>query len=58
LQFNEQEILNNSGKISAEIAKIFVENEFEKFNNIQNKNFESDFDLEIKKIKNLENKDE
>jgi hypothetical protein len=29
LQFNEQEILNNSGKISAEIAKIFVENEFE-----------------------------
>jgi len=56
LQFNEQEILNNSGKISAEIAKIFVENEFEKFNHIQNKNFESDFDLEIKKIKNLENK--
>jgi hypothetical protein len=54
LQFNEQEILNNSGKISAEIAKIFVENEFEKFNLIQNKNFESDFDLEIKKIKNLE----
>ncbi len=54
LQFNEQEILNNSGKISAEIAKIFVENEFEKFNHIQNKNFESDFDLEIKKIKNLE----
>lgn len=56
LQFNEQEILNNSGKISAEIAKIFVENEFEKFNLIQNQNFESDFDLEIKKIKNLKNK--
>ena len=56
LQFNEQEILTNSGKISAEIAKIFVENEFEKFNLIQNQNFESDFDCEIKKIKNLENK--
>jgi hypothetical protein len=56
LQFNEQEILTNSGKISAEIAKIFVENEFEKFNLIQNQNFESDFDLEIKKIKNLKNK--
>jgi len=51
LQFNEQEILNNSSKISAEIAKIFVENEFEKFNLIQNKNFESDFDLAIKKFK-------
>jgi hypothetical protein len=56
LQFNEQEILTNSGKISTEIAKIFVENEFEKFNLIQNQNFESDFDLEIKKIKNLKNK--
>lgn len=50
LQFNEQEILTNAGKISAEIAKNFAENEFEKFDKIQNKNFESDFDREVKRL--------
>ena len=50
LQFNEQEILTNAGKISAEIAKSFAENEFVKFDAIQDKNFESDFDREIKKL--------
>ena len=50
LQFNEQEILTNAGKISAEIAKSFAENEFVKFDTIQDKNFESDFDREIKKL--------
>lgn len=54
LQFNEQEILTNSGKISAEIAKSFAEDEFEKFNIIQDKNYESDFDREI--LSQLENK--
>ena len=47
LQFNEQEILTNSGKISAEIAKNFAEDEFRKFNIIQDKRYESDFDREI-----------
>ncbi len=50
LQFNEKEILNNIGKVSAKIAKTFSENEFEKFQTIQDKNFESDFDLDIKEI--------
>ncbi len=50
LQFNEQDILTNAGKISAEIAKSFAESEFEKFDKIQDKNFESDFDREIKKL--------
>ena len=50
LQFNEQEILTNASKISAEIAKSFAESEFEKFDKIQDKNFESDFDREIKKL--------
>jgi len=53
LQFNEQEILTNVGKISAEIAKSFAESEFEKFDAIQHKNFESDFDREIKKLTKL-----
>jgi hypothetical protein len=49
LQFNEHEILTNSGKITAEIAKQFAESEFEKYSIIQDRLFESDFDKEIKK---------
>jgi hypothetical protein len=44
LQFNEQDILLNSGVVSAEIAKTFAENEYAKFQIIQDKLFESDFD--------------
>lgn len=44
LQFNEEEILHNSGKVSAEVAKSFAESEFEKYRVIQDKLFESDFD--------------
>ena len=50
LQFNEQEILTNAGKVSAEIAKSFAEDEFEKFSATQDQNFESDFDREVKKV--------
>jgi hypothetical protein len=50
LQFNEKEILTNSGKISAEIAKLFAENEYEKYRKVQDHLFESDFDKEINKI--------
>lgn len=48
LQFNEYEILNNSGKVTAEIAKAFAESEFEKYRVIQDKLFESDFDRMLK----------
>ena len=44
LQFNEYEILNNAGKVTAEIAKAFAESEFEKYRIIQDRLFESDFD--------------
>lgn len=50
LQFNEREILNDAGSVSAEIAKAFAENEYEKFRVIQDRLFESDFDREVKKI--------
>lgn len=49
LQFNEQDILTNPGKVTAEIARTFAENEFEKYSVIQDRSFESDFDKEIKK---------
>ena len=51
LQFNEQEILNHSGIVTAEIAKAFAENEFDKYRVIHDKTYESDFDSIIKKIK-------
>ncbi|MDA3808037.1 MAG: virulence RhuM family protein [Thiomicrorhabdus sp.] len=44
LQFNEREILNTPGEISAELAKSFAEGEFEKYRVIQDRLFESDFD--------------
>jgi hypothetical protein len=44
LQFNERDILLNSGVVSAEIAKTFAENEYVKFQTIQDKLLESDFD--------------
>lgn len=44
LQFNEEEILHDKGRVSAEIAKSFAESEFEKYRFIQDRLFESDFD--------------
>ena len=51
LKFNEQDILTNPGKVTAEIAKSFAENEFEKYRVVQDRMLESDFDKEIKKLK-------
>ena len=50
LQFNQEDILNNAGKVTAAIAKAFAENEFEQYRPIQNRLFVSDFDKEIKKM--------
>ena len=50
IQFNEKDILKNAGKVSQAIAKAFAESEFEKYRVIQDKNYESDFDKEIKKL--------
>lgn len=44
LKFNEYEILNDAGKVSAEVAKLFAESEFEKYRVVQDKLFHSDFD--------------
>ena len=50
LKFNEYEILDNAGKVSHEIAIKLAEEEFSKFRVIQDKNYESDFEKEVKKI--------
>ncbi|MEI6089101.1 MAG: virulence RhuM family protein [bacterium] len=52
LQFNEKDILTNAGKVTAEIAKCFAETEYEKYQLIQDKALESDFDRHlIKQLK-------
>ena len=44
LEFNEHDILTDSGKVTHEIAKAFAESEFEKYRIIQDRLYESDFD--------------
>ncbi len=51
LQFNDYSVLKNAGSISADIAKKLATVEFEKFRVIQDEDYESDFDKEVKRIK-------
>lgn len=51
LQFNDYEVLQNAGKVSAAVAKRLAENEYSKFAPIQDRNYISDFDREIKNLK-------
>jgi len=50
LEADERDILQNSGKITAQMAKSFAEGEFEKYRIVQDRLFESDFDKEIKQL--------
>ena len=50
LEFDEREILQDSGKVSARIAKAHAESEFEKYRIIQDQLFESDFDQVVKEL--------
>lgn len=58
LQLWDKEILNDSGKVTAALAKEYAESEFEKYRIIQDRLYKSDFDkfLELENI--AENKDE
>jgi hypothetical protein len=49
LEFNDRDVLKDAGEITAELAKIHAESEFEKYRIVQDSLFESDFDKEIKK---------
>lgn len=50
LEFNEHEILQNAGKVTATIAKEFAISEFEKYRVIQDKSYKSDFDILIQEL--------
>ena len=55
----DHEILKDNGKISAEMAKLHAETEFEKYRIIQDQIYISDFDellIQSKNLKNSENK--
>jgi hypothetical protein len=43
----DREILQDAGKVTAEIAKAHAESEFEKYRIVQDRIFESDFDREV-----------
>jgi len=50
LEFDERDILQDGGKVTAKIAKDFAESEFEKYRIVQDRLFESDFDKALKRI--------
>ena len=50
LEFDDREVLQNSGKVSARLAQTHAESEFEKYRIVQDRLFESDFDKAVKKL--------
>ena len=56
LEYDDRAVLQDSGKISAQIAKEKAETEFEKYRIVQDQLFESDFDKEIKKLIDFKSK--
>ena len=50
LKFNEYDILNNAGQISADVAKSLAESEYEKYRTTQDKSYLSDFDKMARKL--------
>ena len=52
----DRDILQDAGKVSAEIAKAHAESEFEKYRIVQDRLFESDFDRMVKQLEQVEKK--
>jgi hypothetical protein len=51
LQFNEYDILKDAGRIKHEVATILAQKEYEKYRVIQDREYISDFDRVVDKIK-------
>jgi hypothetical protein len=56
LSLNDREILKHAGKITHQLALEKAETEFERYNQIQVNDYESDFDKEVKKIESAKPK--
>jgi len=50
IQATDRAVLQDAGKVTAEIAKVHAEAEFEKYRIVQDRLFESDFDKQLKRI--------
>ena len=50
IEATDRAVLQDAGKVTAEIAKAHAETEFEKYRVVQDQLFESDFDKELKKL--------
>ena len=58
IEATDREILQDAGRVTAEIAKAHAESEFEKYRIIQDRLFESDFDRLMKQLGHGEEKKE
>lgn len=52
----DREILQDAGKVTAEIAKAHAESEFEKYRIVQDRLYQSDFDKQVNALENSEEK--
>lgn len=57
LEFDDREILQDSGKATAKIARAHAESEFEKYRIVQDRLFESDFDRVVKELEERKDKE-
>jgi hypothetical protein len=57
LEFDDREILRDSGKATAKLAREHAESEFEKYRIVQDRLFESDFDRMIKQLEEGKDKE-
>jgi len=55
LQFNEYDLLQDAGRIRADVAKAFAENEYKKYRVIQDREYQSDYDKFVDEIKSTGN---
>jgi hypothetical protein len=58
IEATDRSILQDAGKVSAEIAKAHAESEFEKYRIVQDRLFESDFDRMVKQVEQVGQKNE
>lgn len=57
LTADDREVLQDAGKITAEIAKAKAETEFEKYRVVQDRLFVSDFDRYLAELESVGDKD-
>jgi hypothetical protein len=51
IEMTDREVLQDAGRVTAELAREFAENEFEKYRLVQDRLFQSDFDRYVERVK-------